>query len=243
VKAFVTTDPAAPDPTVDTREAIAELARISIGEESLNSVFQRIVELAQRTIPRVAEASVTVIENDRPGTVASTGSLALYLDRIQYRRGYGPCLEAAGDSQLSEITDTREERRWPEYARAAADSGTLSSLSVPLPVQPLSAALNLYSAEPDAFGPAATTAAQTFASYGAVAASNMYVFATSRQLAENLDAAMRSRSVIEQAKGILMERHKITADEAFRILAASSMATNTKLRDLADALVRTGQLG
>jgi hypothetical protein len=53
---------------------------------------------------------------------------------------------------------------------------------------------------------------------------------------------MTSRSVIDQAKGVLMERFKVTPDQAFRLLAAASMATNVKLREVADQLVTTGEL-
>jgi AmiR/NasT family two-component response regulator len=53
---------------------------------------------------------------------------------------------------------------------------------------------------------------------------------------------MEFRSVIEQAKGILMERHKLTADQAFRLLAEASMHTNRRVRDLALNLVLTGEL-
>ena len=63
-----------------------------------------------------------------------------------------------------------------------------------------------------------------------------------RELAENLQRAMEFRSVIEQAKGILMERHKLTADQAFRLLAEASMHTNRRVRDLALNLVLTGEL-
>jgi AmiR/NasT family two-component response regulator len=56
----------------------------------------------------------------------------------------------------------------------------------------------------------------------------------------HLRTAMMSRAVIEQAKGILMERHKIKEDEAYTILTHASQRTNTKLRDVADKLVRTG---
>jgi AmiR/NasT family two-component response regulator len=63
-----------------------------------------------------------------------------------------------------------------------------------------------------------------------------------RNLAANLQAALNSRAVIDQAKGILMERHKLTADQAFKFLAQASMAANRKLRDIAGHLVVTGEL-
>src|SRR3982751_4388413 len=63
-----------------------------------------------------------------------------------------------------------------------------------------------------------------------------------QDLADNLQTAIESRAVIDQAKGILMERHKLTADQAFQVLARISMQTNTKLRVVSDQLVTTGQL-
>jgi AmiR/NasT family two-component response regulator len=60
-------------------------------------------------------------------------------------------------------------------------------------------------------------------------------------MADNLQTALESRAVIDQAKGILMERHKLTADQSFQLLARASMNSNRKLRDVADHLVATGE--
>ncbi len=61
-------------------------------------------------------------------------------------------------------------------------------------------------------------------------------------MADNLRLALESRAVIDQAKGVLMERHKLTADRAFQLLARASMHSNRKVRDIADHLVHTGEL-
>ena len=81
-----------------------------------------------------------------------------------------------------------------------------------------------------------------FAGYAGAALTNMDALQDARDLAENLQKAMEFRSVIEQAKGILIERHKLTAGQAFRLLADASMHSNRKVRDLAEELVRTGEL-
>jgi hypothetical protein len=81
-----------------------------------------------------------------------------------------------------------------------------------------------------------------FAAYAAVALTNLDALQDARDQAENLRAAMESRAAIEQAKGILIERHRLTPDQAFRLLAEASMRTNRKVRDLAEDLVRTGEL-
>ena len=75
-----------------------------------------------------------------------------------------------------------------------------------------------------------------------MALSNIHAYSSARELAENMQAALESRAVIDQAKGILMERHKLTADQAFRLLAEASMRMNTKLRAVAEHLVLTGDL-
>ena len=224
--------------TIDARDAFAELARISLDTESMESVLQRIAELAKQTLPGVAEASVSIIANDKASTAAYTGRLALDLDETQYGRGYGPCLEAATGGEIVGIVDAREETRWPDYAQAAVQRGSLSSLSVPVPVQEtINAGLNLYAIEAHAFDDQARGLAPVFASYAAVAARNMHVYLSARDLAEHLDRAMQSRAVIEQAKGILMCQRKCDAAEAFNMLTAASQRSNRKLRDIAQAIV------
>jgi AmiR/NasT family two-component response regulator len=112
---------------------------------------------------------------------------------------------------------------------------------VPLSIaEGIPGALDTYAREPHAFDDAARAAAQRFAPYAAVAVSNMHAYATARDLADNLQIALESQSVIDQAKGILMERHRLTADQAFQALAAVSMRTNTKVRMVAEELVLTG---
>lgn len=116
---------------LDPREAFTELAQVFFDSTSMDAMLQRVAELAKQVIPGVAEASVTLIANDKPATAAFTGALALDLDESQYGHGYGPCLEAAVGEQLREISDARTETRWPGYTESAVERGVLSSLSAP----------------------------------------------------------------------------------------------------------------
>jgi GAF domain-containing protein len=225
-------------PPLDARAAFAQLGELRFETTSMEAMLQRIAELAKRVIPRVAEASVSLIANDKATTAAYTGRLALDLDETQYGRGYGPCLEAAVGQEIREITDARAETRWPDYARISVERGSLSSLSVPVPVrEAIHGGLNLYAAEAHAFDDDAKDVARAFASYAAVAVHNMHLYESTRELAENLDIAMRTRAVIEQAKGILMSQRRCDATEAFNVLAAASQRSNRKLRDIAQAIV------
>jgi GAF domain-containing protein len=228
----------------DPAEALDALGRMALRELSMDSLLQTVAELAKTVMPGNPEASVSVLIRDRPTTAASTGPLATDLDERQYGAGHGPCLHAARTGELTEIPDTRADVRWPDYTPRAVQRGNLSSLSVPLHIdekEQITGALNIYARRPHAFDQASRTVATRFAPYAAVAAGNLYAYQSARDIADNLRTALTTRAVIDQAKGILMERHKLTADQAFQVLARASMHTNRKVRDVADRLVASGE--
>lgn len=228
--------------TPSTRAALDGLARLLLAEENTQSVLQRVVDLLKQVMPEGAEASITVLRNHQATTAAFTGELALQLDEMQYRHGFGPCTEAVLGGQFIEITDGRTDSRWPDYMTEFLQHGALSSLAVPVPAAQLAAGLNVYAPVAGAFTDEHRHAVAEFAAYAAVALTNLDALQDARDQAENLRAAMESRAAIEQAKGILIERYKVTADQAFRLLARVSMHTNRKVRDLAEHLVLTGEL-
>ena len=225
-----------------TRAALDELGRLLLAEHSPPSALRRIVDLVAQAMPAGVEVSITLFRGEHPTTAAFTGQLADDLDETQYERGYGPCLEAALGGQLIEIADARTEDRWPEYVPALIERGALSALAAPVPAAHLAAGLNVYARTAQAFTDDDRSALVQFAAYAGAALTNMDALQDARDLAENLQKAMEFRSVIEQAKGILIERYRLTADQAFRLLAESSMYTNRKVRDVADDLVLTGEL-
>jgi GAF domain-containing protein len=225
-------------------EALDRLGRLSLRDLSMGTLLQTVAELTNTLMPGDTVASVTLLLKDIPSTVASTGQLAVDLDQTQYERGHGPCLQAARTGEMTEIADTRTDRRWRDYTRRAAEHGNLSSLSVPLIIDEddgVCGALNVYAGEPAAFDEDSRSAAKAFGFYAAVAAGNLYAYQTARDLADNLQAALESRAVIDQAKGVLVERHRLTPDQAFQLLAQASMNANRKVRDVAEHLVDTGE--
>jgi GAF domain-containing protein len=228
----------------DPTEALERLGRLSLRELSMDSLLQTVAELTKSVMPGNPESSVLLLVKDRPSTVSSTGDLATDLDETQYDKGHGPCLHAARTGEVTLIADTRADDRWPDYTPRAVERGNLSSLSIPLAIDPgaqISGALNVYARRPDAFDEASRSVATRFAPYAAVAAGNLYAYQSARDMADNLQIALESRAVIDQAKGVLIERYKITPDQAFQLLAQASMNTNRKVRDVADHLVHTGE--
>jgi GAF domain-containing protein len=223
--------------------AFEQLAGIALAEHSLHSVLQTVADLTKTVVPGAVEASVILLLAGKGATVVSTGRLAVDLDECQAGFGHGPCLHAAGTGETVEVSDTRTERRWADYMQHAVVHGCLSSLSLPLgSPEAMGAALNIYAREPAAFDEERRQVGRRFAGFAGVAVANMQTYQGARELARNMEVALGSRAVIDQAKGILMERYKLSADQAFRLLAQTSMGTNRKLRDIADHLVATGEL-
>jgi GAF domain-containing protein len=220
-----------------------ELARVVLVGRGLPEVLAEIVAIARRALPGAEAVSTTLVQDEEPFTAAFDGQMAMDADEMQYRRGYGPCMDAGRAGEVFLVRDMRAEDRWPDYAREAGASGIGSSLSIPLPFQgSYIGALNCYSSRTAAFGADDVPLAEEVAAFVAVAVANATASAQAATDADNLRRAMASRATIEQAKGILMERYKVTADQAFTLLTHASQRSNVKLRDVAEQLTATGVL-
>ena len=220
-----------------------DLARVVLVGRDLSEVLSDLTSVARKAMPAVEAASITLIRGEKAFTAAYDGQMALDADELQYERGYGPCIDAGLSGQTMVIDDMSTEDRWPDYARTAAAHGVGSSLSVPLPFQTATiGALNTYSTRPHAFGRDDQALGQEVATWIALAVGNADAAARTSDELRNMHIAMKSRAVIDQAKGILMERYKINEDRAFAVLARASQTSNIKLRDVSQELIDTGTL-
>jgi transcriptional regulator with GAF, ATPase, and Fis domain len=167
---------------------------------------------------------------------APSHELPLRVDALQSETGQGPCLDAVFEHRTVSVPDMANEDRWPRFAARAAELGAGSMLAFQLFVEGDNlGALNLYSRSTKAFDTESEEIGLLVAAHAAVA------FAESRKMTQMHDA-LASRDLIGQAKGILMERYKITAAQAFILLGHSSSRTNTKLIRVAEHLTGTGEL-
>ena len=224
--------------SVDPTGALAELAAALTANKDMPGILGDVVELTRRHLPGADESSITLIRGKAATTAASTASLALAMDEVQYDQGYGPCLDAGRCDQIMHIPDMATEVRWPGYTPLARDSGVGSSLSLPLPVENyLVGALNVYSLRPRAFTEASIAVGRSLAAHITAALSLAESAHGHRLQAEHLARAMRSRDVIEQAKGMVMAQQRCSAEAAFNLLRKLSMDENIKLQDLAVSIV------
>lgn len=208
----------------------------SVDSEALDETLTRVVKLAVQELPGCDMAGITLIRGGQPVTAAFTDAEAPEIDVAQYTTGVGPCLDAFRRGEIFRIDNMKTEKRWASFTAVAAKHGIVSTLSLPLKVnQDRVGALNLYSRSAHAFLEDDTPL--LFASHAAVVLANAQAYWAAHTLTAQLETALTSRAVIEQAKGILMARNGISPDEAFNRLAADSQQTNVKLRDVARALV------
>jgi GAF domain-containing protein len=230
--------PEANSASADPRAAFAELSRIMFSAQPLTETLHRIADLAKRTIPGAAEVSVTMLQGGDMSTVSFTGSLAAHLDERQYEAGFGPCTDAALSGRTIAIEDTASDTRYPDFGKVTARHGITHTMSIGLPVEQRTVgALNIYGVGDGPFDEATQQIGAAFAAYAGVAVANAGLYASTAALAANLQQALDSRAVIEQAKGVLMARFHCSADEAFHRLVHESNASNRKVRDIAHDIV------
>ena len=222
------------------------LRRFLAGEDDLVAMHTKVAMIATETVPACDMASITVLRAGRPTTPAFTAKTALLLDETQYELGDGPCLAAIRHRGLEHVNTTSDDR-WPAFVSAASDHGVLATMSVPLGNdEAVMGSLNLYSETQAEYDVGARDVACGFADQLGVAVATATLYMESYELSRQLQQAMESRAVIEQAKGILMAAQRCTPDAAFTILVRASQNQNRKLRAIASEIVdrytRTGDV-
>lgn len=221
----------------DLADRLSELARSLQDEADSDETLDAIVHAAVGTVPGAQHASISAVRDHREvQTRAATGELSRAVDRAQYDSGEGPCLDTLYAQVTVRMPDLAAEDRWPEFSRRAGELGVGSMLAVQLFVAGDDlGALNLLSEDANAFSDESEHVALLFAAHAAVAMAGA-------QKQDNLRRALQTRELIGQARGILMERFKITSDQAFALLVRASQHTNRKLHDVAEELCNTGEL-
>lgn len=217
-------------------DALQKLSSLLESHDALDETLNTVVGLSVAALPGCDSAGVTIRVKGKHTTAAASDEYALEIDKIQYDSNEGPCVYALENSEFQHIDAVSEETRWPEFCSRAAEKGFRSSLSFPLNQNGTAGALNIYSKTERAFDQVAIKMAEIFAKQATVALQNAQTYSAARNVAENLNEALKSRDKIGQAKGILMEREGVSDDEAFEMLKMISQKSNVKLRDIAQLL-------
>jgi GAF domain-containing protein len=222
--------------------ALSELAGLLLSTESFEDLLQGVAELSVRAIEPVATCGITLSQDDRVFTVASADALACELDEHQYEHDMGPCLQSLASGEAVEAADLAVEDRWQGYPTIAMAYGILAILSTPLIVagNPVGV-LNLYARTPGAFSAVDRQLAALLAGQAAIAVTAALRHYDEVTLSDHLRIALSSRSVIDQAIGIVMAQRRCSPEEAFGTLRTISQRRNIKLRVVAAELVHATQ--
>jgi GAF domain-containing protein len=222
-------------PTDGSMEAAGEFARDVNQGKGETERLDLGVELVVELVEGCDHVGITAIGPNGVETVAASSEKTILCDQLQYDLKEGPCIDTVRTHHTAISNAVASDPRWPRWGPAVAETyGVGSMLSVLLYTHDDSyGVLNLYSDHPQAYNGDDILTAEALAAHLAVAATN------GREL-DNRGLAMISRTAIGQAEGILMERFKITAEQAFQMLREESQNTNRKLARIAADLNSTG---
>ncbi len=216
--------------------ALEHLARSLNARPDLASTLQAVLVTALEALPGYDAGGVNLYVQGRFEPQQVLGSAPPVLDALQQRTGTGPCIDASRDQETVVVEDMSDERRWDRYVELAQSLGVQAMLCLPLWIDDdRLGSLSLYGSRPREVDDRTRAVAALVATHASIA------IASSRK-ADNLAVGMAGRDLIGQAKGILMERYRITADAAFELLRTASMATQLKVQVVAGRLVDTGEL-
>lgn len=218
--------------------SMTALAHLATGHLDLETTLTHVASYAVRAIDGADGAGLTLLEADHADTIVATADFVRQIDTIQYSLGEGPCVSAAAQGLTFRSGSLGGESRWPHFGPRVARLGVHSVLSLPL-ITPdgVLGAMNVYAHGKDAFDDRAVDIGELFSTPAAIAVQNAQVLAQAQRLAANLQAALLSRAVIDQALGIVMSRVGCTADEAFERLRNRSQSEHVKLAVVAQSVV------
>lgn len=221
-------------------ELVGSLQTLLLSTNDLDSFLHGVAAVAATVVEPPASCGITIQRDTQPVTVTTSDARADQVDQAQYETGTGPCLEALATGERVEVFDQRHDDRWPAYAERSVALGVRCSLSIPLADDGdrILGALNVYGYDrPREFGADERQRVEAFAAQASTAIRLAMQRSDQQDVVQQMAKALESRSVIDQALGVLMAQEQCTTDEAFDLLRKHSQNTNRKLREVASDVI------
>ena len=232
----------APEAVVDGAEgaltaSLTGLFRLSDGLD-LAGVLTGVASYAVRAIPGAEGAGLILSEPDRADTFVKSEPFVRQIEDIQYSINEGPCISAAATGHIMRSGSLSGDPRWPRFGPSVGRLGVNSVLALPLlTAGRVIGAINVYAHPRDAFDDRAEHIGRLLAEPAAIAVQNAQILAQTQQLVNNLQAALTSRAIIDQAIGVMISRTGVTAEEAFDRIRRRSQAEQLKVASIARQIV------
>lgn len=225
-------------------ETLVNLADTLVRDFDVFDLFYLLVESVPDLID-VQEAGLLLV-NGRGDlqVMAVTSERVKTIESVQIRTSNGPCFDAfeSGDIVVSSLTTPMAMDRWPRFVEAALDAGFGSIVSIPMRLRDrVLGALNLFRVRQDHLAHEEIVAAKALADMASIAILQDRAAHDSDVLVGQLQEALDSRVVIEQAKGVIAQRMGVSMEEAFAWLRSYARNHNVLLRNAADDVI-TGTL-
>ncbi|MGN6440373.1 MAG: ANTAR domain-containing protein [Arthrobacter sp.] len=222
--------------------SVQELQSILVGSENGVEFLSGLSSLAAAAVSEAAgdaiECAVTLKVKRRPATAAGSSARAIELDHIEQELGDGPCIRALREMAPVIIDDVDRDPRWQALNRRLAEHNVRSTLGVPLEITgDASAALNFFATKPGVFTADVYDKAVGFAAAAHNTLNLSVRINNAQSRADDLEAAMQSRTAINLACGVIMAQNRCSQEEAMEILTKVSSNRNRKLRDVAGELI------
>lgn len=219
-------------------QSLMSVAQSGQTQNLLDAALLLVVVMAHTVVAGADGVSITLPRQGVFSTVAASNEVVLAMDHDQYNTGEGPCLDAARTGKRFLIDSLEEERRWAQFVPRARARGIESVLSTPLIAdgRPLGA-LNVYSRATGVFATHELGWAHQFADQAARLLIAAQRVSPSTELSGQLTDALRSREVIAQAQGMIMQRDKLGPAAAYTVLRTASHDSSRPLRNVAEHLL------
>jgi hypothetical protein len=223
----------------DVRHALKELGKLRFGEMRVEEAMHQIVQTTHAIFSvDGAGLMLTDVGHQLRNAAVSDARMA-HLEELQVRHQEGPCITAFEDKQLVGSEDLTAEPRWPSFSRDAVARGVRAVLASPIPYnQDAVGVVAVLSEQRHPWAPEAELALLAFTDLAALLIATMMMGEQQTELATQLQAALNSRAIIEQAKGVLIARQGIAAHAAYEQLRAQARAERRKLAAVCAELVR-----
>ena len=214
----------------DVHQALTELGRLRFGTMSVEDAMREIVQTTH-TVFSVDGAGLMLTDAEqRLRGVAASDQRFAHLEDLQIEHGEGPCIEAFDTKQLVGTQDLEAEQRWPGFSRSAVARDVRAVLASPLPYnQDAVGVVAVLSEQRRPWSAEGELGLLAFTDLAALLIASMMAGEQNSQLAQQLQGALDSRQVIEQAKGVLMGTKGISARAAYEQLRAQARAERRKL--------------
>jgi GAF domain-containing protein len=228
----------------DVHQALHELGKLRFGEMRVEDAMREIVQTTH-TIFDVDGAGLMLADaGHHLRNVAVSDERLGRLEELQVRHQEGPCIAAFDDKALVAAQDLAEDRRWPIFSDAAVAQGIRAVLASPLPYnQDAVGVVTVLSEDRHPWSAEAELALLAFTDLAALLIASMMIGQQQSELATQLQSALNSRAVIEQAKGVLIGQQGLSAHAAYEQLRAQARAQRRKLVAVSADVVRSAASG